>query len=71
MTRRLLAFFAPSMLAAQMYPPSKWRPKNGQCPACGTMAAKYNPDYPAMARRIDCAWCCCTFRQWAGKEPKR
>jgi len=124
-TRRLLAFFAPGMLAAQTYgrrfncdafpeatvcggsggrtsvlQPRIPRPKNGQCPVCGTMAKPYViPTGPTicdaigaqaifpngnlrqsvkecnvrlLSRRIDCAHCNTTFRQWAdGKEPKR
>lgn len=45
MTRRLLAFFAPGMLMAQEITPhytvGRFRPLNGQCPQCGTMAEKY------------------------------
>lgn len=126
MTRRLLAFFAPSMLAAQTrnrcaeldlnnpVPPECtegtkpiWkaripRPRNGECPipGCGWKAEPYKPDLKAYSgmcrpcdspsgvcfsncvpyteadlptsRRIDCAHCNTTFRQWAdGKEPKK
>jgi len=61
------------------------RPKNGQCPVCGTVAEPFTmstcpqgqmcpvtEDYRSASRRIDCAHCNTTFRQWAeGKEPKR
>lgn len=82
------------------YTIGRFRPRNGQCPVCGTMAKPYKPDlkeYSGMclpctspngvcfsnclpyteddlptSRRIDCAHCNTTFRQWAeGKEPKR
>lgn len=61
MTRRLLAFFAPSMLAAQQEitveckgmdckvtkaVPRIPRPRNGECPVCGTMAPKLFFDLP-------------------------
>jgi len=73
MTRRLLAFFAPGMLMAQIrnrcaeldlnnpVPPEctegrkpVWkarisRPKNGECPVCGTMAKPYKPDLSIYA----------------------
>ncbi len=87
-------------------PPRKgrnYKPVNGQCPVCGTMAEPYTPSlsdppYNDMkcgpspgdsntslsictpvtesilptSRRIDCAHCNNTFRQWAGgREPKR
>ena len=57
-TRRLLAFLAPSLLAAQtprvtcrgmdceVRPPRIPRPKNGECPVCGTMAPKLFFDLP-------------------------
>lgn len=93
MTRRLLTLFAPSMLAAQQTCGSSdpricadlqkrtyRRPKNGECPVCGTMAKPYHvstgDEHFNMGltnfRRIDCEHCNTTFRQWAeGKEPKR
>lgn len=114
MTRRLLAFFVPSMLAAQQtivsprcanldlnhptppecYPipqcdengmrcaPHIPRPKNGECPVCGTMAQPYHEGssstqdayypWPGSRRLTICEHCNATFRQWAeGKEPKR
>lgn len=97
MTRRLLAFFAPSMLAAQIpncvetkgkgpyiHPTIRLRnpPPNGECPipGCGWKAGPFTKPYTdgfrytdgTIYRRIDCAHCGCTFRQWAdGKEPKR
>lgn len=60
----------------------RFQPKNGQCPVCGTMARPYHEECRHWAmdnkttcwqsRRIDCAYCNTTFRQWAeGKEPKR
>lgn len=80
-TRRLLALFVPSLLAAQVKrAPHILRPRNGECPACGTMAQPYHVSKgeehfnmgATNSRRIDCAYCGCTFRQWAeGKEPKR
>lgn len=85
MTRQLLAFFAPALLAAQTQIPFPGddrlkirRPKNGQCPICLTMAEPYSIAIGPYSwqqdpsRRIDCDYCGCTFRQWAeGKEPKR
>lgn len=106
MTRRLLAFFAAPMLAAQCrrnpngtvtcsgevsmsmdcrgmdckVAPRIGRPKNGECPVCGTMAKLFTKPYAGgfrytdgtIYRRIDCDHCGCAFRQWAeGKEPKR
>lgn len=91
MTRRLLALFAPSVLAAQAdltiqngriikIVPRIPRPKNGECPVCGTMAKPYHVSTGdehfnmglTNSRRIDCEHCNTTFRQWAeGKEPKR
>lgn len=77
MTRRLLAIFAPSLLAAQVRKP---RPDNGQCPVCGTWKWAYFVSKgekhfnmgATNSRRVDCDYCGCTFRQWAeGKEPKR
>ncbi len=56
------------------------RPKNGQCPVCGAMAKPYYVTKGeehfnmgmANSRRVDCAYCNATFRQWAeGKEPKQ
>ncbi len=62
------------------------RPKNGECPVCGTMAPQFHtatcPEGEmclvtqdmniSASRRIDCAHCSTTFRQWAeGREPKR
>lgn len=60
------------------------RPRNGECPGCGTMAQPYSAvalhaergfirdNEAPTSRRIDCAHCNATFRQWAeGKEPKR
>lgn len=55
-TRRLLAFLTPSLLAAQEHwsevgtlpvkrTPRIPRPRNGECPVCGTMAVEpYKPD---------------------------
>lgn len=89
MTRRLLAFFAPSVLAAQAqeppsraFPRSNPRPRNGECPVCGTMAKPYHEGssstqdayypWPGSRRLTICAHCNTTFRQWAeGMEPKR
>lgn len=54
MTRRLLAFFAPSLLAAQCFVRkdglvtcpgpvrAKGKPQNGECPVCGTLAHPYH-----------------------------
>jgi hypothetical protein len=62
------------------------RPRNGQCPVCGTQAQPYrvrtcpdgetcpvlSGDYLSAFRRVDCEHCNTVFRQWAeGKEPKR
>jgi len=69
---------------SQAFPRSNPRPRNGQCPVCGTMAKPFTmstcpqgqtcpvtEDYRPASRRIDCAHCNTTFRQWAeGKEPK-
>lgn len=58
MTRRLLAIFAPSMLAAQQtqsitcrgmdceVKPRIPRPKNGECPVCGTMHEEFRVPVP-------------------------
>lgn len=53
MTRRLLALFAPSMLAAQVkLTPTTGgggripRPKNGECPVCGTLAKPFRVSIP-------------------------
>ena len=90
-TRRLLAFFAPSLLAAQVdieiqngrivkRTPRIPRPRNGECPVCGTMAKPYHVSKgeehfnmgATNSRRGDCEYCGCTFCQWAVKqEPKR
>jgi len=91
---------------SQAFPRSNPRPRNGQCPVCGTMAQPFtmaakieaslrdacdwlagdqpidvervkkcrdkNRSLVPPFRRIDCAHCNTTFRQWAeGKEPKR
>lgn len=62
---------------SQAFPRSNPRPRNGECPVCGTMAEKYDVpigpySWRIESRRIDCAHCNTTFRQWAkGKEPKR
>lgn len=85
MTRRLLTLFTPGLLMSQDpdfhgYPmgrAKRQRSANGQCPVCGTMAEPYvvpiGPySWQIESRRIDCARCNATFRQWAeGKEPKR
>jgi len=86
MTRRLLAFFAPGMLMAQDITPhytvGRFRPLNGECPVCGTMAKPYHEGtgstqeafYPwaKYSRLTICEHCNTVFRQWAeGKEPKR
>lgn len=66
------------------YTVGRFRPLNGQCPMCGMMAEPFamstcpqgqmcpvTEDYRSASRRIDCAHCNNTFRQWAeGKEPK-
>lgn len=62
---------------SQAFPRSNPRPRNGECPVCGTMAEKYDVpigpySWQIESRRIDCAHCNTTFRQWAeGKEPRR
>lgn len=93
MTRRFLALFAPSLLAAQVdieiqngrivkRTPRIPRPRNGECPLCGTMAKPYSEGFGStqdayydgskFGRLAICDHCGCTFRQWAqGKEPKR
>lgn len=89
MTRRMLSLFSPMLLAAQEHwsqvgtlPPKQAtripRPKNGQCPVCGTMYEPFRIEIiphtyeNPPTRRVDCDYCGCTFRQWAeGKEPKR
>lgn len=50
------------------------RPRNGQCPVCGTMAKPVPPDIAPFlkSRHVACEHCNTVFRQWAeGKEPKR
>ncbi len=62
---------------SQAFPRSNPRPRNGECPVCGTMAEKYDVpigpySWQIESRRIDCAHCNTVFRQWAeGREPKR
>lgn len=64
------------------FPRSNPRPKNGECPVCGTMAQPYHEGagstqeafYPWVkySRLTICEHCNTVFRQWAeGKEPKR
>ena len=65
---------------SQAFPRSNPRPRNGECPVCGTMAQPYHvstgDEHFNMGltnfRRIDCEHCNTTFRQWAeGKGPKK
>lgn len=67
---------------SQAFPRSNPRPRNGQCPVCGTMARPYHEGsgstqdayypWPGSRRLTICEHCNIVFRQWAEvKEPKR
>ncbi len=67
---------------SQAFPRSNPRPRNGECPVCGTIAQPYHEGsgstqdayypWPGSRRLTICSHCNTTFRQWAeGKEPKR
>lgn len=44
----------------------KPKPKNNECPVCGTMAEPYKQGpYMPNSQRIDCAYCNATFKQFA------
>ncbi len=65
------------IFAEELSNPRIPRPRNGQCPVCGTMAQPYRmrtcpedeictPDrdsFNQVSRRVDCAHCNTTFRQ--------